>query len=208
VKVYKDLQRQELFILISSTKMVSSYKTVTAFLLLTVKVLPNQLCITSPHTDIFSQQAITALTSSKPHIAATSWGSPRVDIFGIAPDKTIWHKYDLGSPAGWQPSSGFENMKATAFFYPSVVSWGQNRLDYFHIGKENAAHHKYWDGSQWVRPPPITYPLGEALLKEIEPTRQILRAPRRKLLLWSRRHFLVSQSSRYSRSLSRKHFHP
>jgi hypothetical protein len=188
--------------------MVSSYQTATTLLLLAVKVDPNQSYIISPHTNIFSQQAITALTPSNSHIAATSWGSPRVDIFGIAPDKTIWHKYDLGSPSGWQPNSGFENMKATAFFYPSVVSWGQNRLDYFHVGKENAAHHKYWDGSQWVGPTPTSYCGCSVAKKKVESTRQILRASRRKFYLRSRRHFLVSQSSRYCRSLSRKHFHP
>lgn len=113
----------------------------------------NVLPVDTPkHTIAYSQQTTTAFNPSNAAIAATSWGFPRVDIFGIAPDKTIWHKYDVGSPVGWEPKPGFENMKGTAFFHPSVISWGQNRLDYFHIGKENAAHHKYWDGTAWVRP--------------------------------------------------------
>ncbi|KAE9987503.1 hypothetical protein EG328_002488 [Venturia inaequalis] len=112
--------------------MSPSTKTATAFLLL------------------LTAKAITALSTPNAHIAAISWGFPRVDIFGIAPDKSIWHKYDLGSPQGWRPDPGFENMLGTAFHHPSVISWGQNRLDCFHIGKENAAHHKYWDGTQWL----------------------------------------------------------
>jgi hypothetical protein len=125
---------------------MSSMKIVVALWLLTSTVSLIDLC--THQTSTYLQKGATALNAA---IDATSWGSPRVDVFGIAPDKTMWHKYDVGSPIGWQPRSGFENMNATAFFYPSVVSWGQNRLDYFHIGKEDAAHHKYWDGSQWVR---------------------------------------------------------
>lgn len=85
---------------------------------------------------------------SNSKVVATSWGAPRVDVFGVAPDNTIFHKYETGY--GWAPRSGFENMGGNAVGAPSVVSWGQNRLDYFYVGNDSEAKHKYWDGSQWV----------------------------------------------------------
>ena len=68
-------------------------------------------------------------------------------MFGIAPDKTIWHKFSGFN--GWEPNHSFENLSSTAYGYPVAVSWGPGRTDYFYLGDKNAAFHKYFDGEQW-----------------------------------------------------------
>ncbi|KAK3061750.1 hypothetical protein LTS18_005524 [Coniosporium uncinatum] len=99
-------------------------------------------------------KAAGAASTSNGSLAITSWGAPRLDVFGVAPDNTIWHKYEAGTGFGWEPGNGlFENMNATAFENPVATSWGNNRLDHVHIGRKSAAFHKYWDGFQWARIP-------------------------------------------------------
>jgi hypothetical protein len=69
-----------------------------------------------------------------------------LDVFGIADDQSIFHRYYRGSQ--WEPSPGFESMNGIVPTYaPTAVSWALGRLDYFIIGDDNAAYHKYWDGS-------------------------------------------------------------
>jgi hypothetical protein len=81
-------------------------------------------------------------------ITAVSWEAPRADIFGRAPDSSIWHKYDTGN-GEWQPPSGFERVPATAAGAVEAVSWGPNRFDLFYPSNDGGIAHKYWDGHQW-----------------------------------------------------------
>lgn len=89
--------------------------------------------------------AASAVAASKTiDIAASS--ALGLDVFGIADDKSIFHKYYRGSQ--WEPNPGFESMNGTVPTYaPTAVSWAAGRLDYFVIGGDNAAYHKYWDSS-------------------------------------------------------------
>lgn len=69
-----------------------------------------------------------------------------MDVFGIAKDKSIFHKYYRGGQ--WEPVPSFETMNGTVPTYgPTAVSWAAGRLDYFVVGGDTAAYHKYWDGS-------------------------------------------------------------
>jgi hypothetical protein len=92
-------------------------------------------------------------------IAVASWGSNRLDIFGLGTDNQMFHKAWDGnawrpSPTGWEPLGGkFDSP-------PAVASWGSNRLDIFGLGTDNQMFHKAWDGNAW-RPSPTDWePLG------------------------------------------------
>ncbi|QDS67863.1 hypothetical protein FKW77_007812 [Venturia effusa] len=96
-------------------------------------------------------KAITAISTPNAHIVATSWGSPRVDVFGIAPDKSIWHKYDIGSPGEGEYSERLEGNFSSGL---AVTSWTPNRLDIVGRSQTNTYLHKAWTGAAWY--PSIT----------------------------------------------------
>ncbi|KAI1434072.1 hypothetical protein GGR50DRAFT_444035 [Xylaria sp. CBS 124048] len=80
-------------------------------------------------------------------VEAVSWGDPRVDLFGIAPDRSIWHKFYTGYD--WQPDK-FERIAAEAGTCPSVSSWGPGRFDIVWIDASSGhVAHKYFDGGAW-----------------------------------------------------------
>ena len=69
-------------------------------------------------------------------IAAASWGSNRLDIFGLGTDNQMYHEaWDsnqwLPSPTDWEPLGGIFHSA------PAVVSWIANRLDIFCLGRDN-----------------------------------------------------------------------
>lgn len=89
----------------------------------------------------FADSRQTAIAASSFAISAVSWGTQRIDVFGVAPDSSIWHKYHAG-PSGWEPTT-FETMNGTVDYAPAAVSWAAGRLDYFVVGdKTNGAYHK------------------------------------------------------------------
>jgi hypothetical protein len=51
-----------------------------------------------------------------------------MDVFGIAPDASVWHKFYTGYD--WQPTKRFENMNGICTGSPTAISRGPNRLDY------------------------------------------------------------------------------
>lgn len=82
----------------------------------------------------------------------TSWAVDRLDVFGIARDGELYHKYWDGSV--WNPSGDQLERLAPNFGFNSgaaAVSWGHNRIDVFAIGDEENMVHIYWDGSQWSK---------------------------------------------------------
>ncbi|KAI1291412.1 hypothetical protein F5Y03DRAFT_33320 [Xylaria venustula] len=81
------------------------------------------------------------------HISAVSWGDPRVDLFGLAPDKSIWHKFYTGYD--WQPEK-FERVPSESASDPSVSSWGYGRLNLVWVNaSDGAVLHKWIDGGSW-----------------------------------------------------------
>ncbi len=83
--------------------------------------------------------------SSPPAVA--SWGSGRLDIFGIGTDNQMYHKWWDGkwgpSQTDWDPLGGVFSSP------PAVASWGSGRLDIFGIGFDNQMYHKWRDGTEW-----------------------------------------------------------
>ncbi|KAH8158241.1 hypothetical protein CIB48_g10006 [Xylaria polymorpha] len=76
--------------------------------------------------------------------------TPRVDIFGRAPDQSIWHKFYTGYD--WQPDQ-FERIPSESAGCPSVSSWDYGRLDLVWVDNSNkTVLHKYFDdgwGPSW-----------------------------------------------------------
>ncbi|KAI1347191.1 hypothetical protein F5Y01DRAFT_296033 [Xylaria sp. FL0043] len=80
-------------------------------------------------------------------ISAVSWGDPRVDLFGLAPDKSIWHKFYTGYD--WQPEQ-FERVPSETIDCPSVSSWGYGRLDLVWTSQsDGAVLHKWFGRGSW-----------------------------------------------------------
>ena len=89
--------------------------------------------------------------------AVVSWGSGRLDIFGLGDDG---HYYHQAWENGWQPSrttwEDHGNDGTGPFVGPPVVtSWGANELDIFGVGADGAGYHQRWDGG-WI-PSQFTY---------------------------------------------------
>ncbi|KAI0096377.1 hypothetical protein GGR51DRAFT_32292 [Nemania sp. FL0031] len=80
-------------------------------------------------------------------ISAVSWGYPRVDLFGAAPDNSIWHKFYTGYD--WQPEQ-FERIPSQVADCPGVSSWDYGRLDLVWTNQTGGnVLHKYFDGGNW-----------------------------------------------------------
>jgi hypothetical protein len=94
--------------------------------------------------------------------AAVSWGPNRLDVFGVASDAQMYHRYFDGRswPQGWEslgaPAKGNAFVSA-----PAAVSWGWggNRLHVFGLGTDQQVYHRYWEGKAWL-PPYGWEPLG------------------------------------------------
>ncbi|KAK8091293.1 hypothetical protein PG994_000798 [Apiospora phragmitis] len=56
--------------------------------------------------------AVVAALTDDPCLSAVSWSDPRVDLFGVAADASIWHKFYTGHD--WQPVSKFEYLPSHA----------------------------------------------------------------------------------------------
>ena len=83
-------------------------------------------------------------------IVTTTWGTNRLDIFGIDTQGKINHQYYDGS--AWQPSlSKPETLggDCAAGLASTAVTWGKDRLDVFCTGPKGDLLHQYYDGSQW-----------------------------------------------------------
>ncbi|KAI0503382.1 hypothetical protein F5B22DRAFT_550979 [Xylaria bambusicola] len=80
-------------------------------------------------------------------ISAVSWGDPRVDIFGWADDKSIWHKFYTGYD--WQPEK-FERIPSESTSCPAVSSWAYGRLDLVWVSHaDETVIHKWFGGGSW-----------------------------------------------------------
>lgn len=83
-----------------------------------------------------------------PCLSAVSWSDPRVDLFGVAEDSSIWHKFYTGHD--WQPADKFEYLPSQAKGCPSVTSWGEGRLDIVYVNASGGnVMHKYFGGGEW-----------------------------------------------------------
>ncbi|KAI1424696.1 hypothetical protein F5Y12DRAFT_751281 [Xylaria sp. FL1777] len=98
-------------------------------------------------TSIVLSLSITLALAKSSCISAISWGYLRVDLFGRAPDKSIWHKFYTGYD--WQPEQ-FERVPSESTSCPSVSSWGSGRLDLVWVNESDGAMlHKWIDNGTW-----------------------------------------------------------
>ncbi|KAF1813405.1 fucose-specific lectin [Eremomyces bilateralis CBS 781.70] len=78
------------------------------------------------------------------HPASVSWGSNRLDVFGIGADTGLWHRSNSGN--GWE---GWEPMGGAFTSPPAAVSWGQGHMCVFGVGTNKEMWYKSWAGTGW-----------------------------------------------------------
>jgi hypothetical protein len=77
--------------------------------------------------------------------AVVSWGSNRIDLFGVGRNTAVWHKAWNGS--AWEEWHDIGGVCAEFGQPVAVSSWGANRLDIFCKGQDNTVWHTYWDNA-------------------------------------------------------------
>ncbi|KAL8923248.1 MAG: hypothetical protein Q9172_003190 [Xanthocarpia lactea] len=76
-------------------------------------------------------------------LAVTSWGENRLDIYGVASEYLLYHKYWDGSQWSDWEYLGWQRLEGVA-----ATSWSANRLDI--VVKADAQYfYKYYDGHAW-----------------------------------------------------------
>jgi hypothetical protein len=73
-----------------------------------------------------------------------SWAPKRFDVFAVADDGTLWHRWRNDSE--W---SAWESLGGDLVGSPVGVAWAADRLDLFGVGSDGALWHQWWDGSNW-----------------------------------------------------------
>jgi hypothetical protein len=94
--------------------------------------------------------AILATAAAKPDacVSSVSWTDPRVDVFGVAPDSSIWHKFYTGWD--WQPESQFERLHTPSASCPVTSTWGEGRFDIVYVNASGSnVLHKSYGGGAW-----------------------------------------------------------
>ena len=100
-------------------------------------------------SSLYSQAQATAqtTTSDSNTLSTISWGSNRVDVFGLT-GSNLTHKYWDGFR--WGPNTvDLETLGNGLATPPAAVTWGIDRLDIFGLDDHNVIKHQYWDGSAW-----------------------------------------------------------
>jgi hypothetical protein len=103
-------------------------------------------------------------------IAATSWGPNRLDLFYVAPDRSLGHRYSNDGGTTWSSHESWGGWISS----PSAVSWGVNRIDIVAIGGDQQLYHQWY--TPWHAPNASTpwEPLG---VYAIEPPAISTRGP-------------------------------
>lgn len=79
------------------------------------------------------------------HVAVSSWGPGRIDVFGPASDGSVWHK--VFSNSAW---SGWSSIGGNTPFKPAAFSMKSNWVDVVYTGTDKALYRKTWDGKTWI----------------------------------------------------------
>jgi hypothetical protein len=100
----------------------------------------------------------------KSPITVESWGSDRLDIFGVGSIRNqpfpIQMLHKAWANGEWHPSPGWERLGGSFNSPPAVASWGPNRLDIFALGRDDQMFHKAWAEGRWHPSPTTWEPLG------------------------------------------------
>lgn len=159
------------------TRSLPRMKQVTALSLLTCLALANACSQSAePEVSTISSDVMTDPTwipASGGYyggIAATSWGPNRLDLFYVAPDHSLGHRYSNDGGTSWSSHESWGGWVS----WPSAVSWGVNRIDIVAIGGDSQLYHQWY--TPWHAPTPSTpwEPLG---VYAIEPPAISTRGP-------------------------------
>ena len=74
---------------------------------------------------------------------AVSWGTDRIDLFTVAPDRSLVHRSFDGDR--WSEPTSLGGRLASA---PAATAWGVDELQVFAIFGD--VGHRWWDGTRWV----------------------------------------------------------
>ena len=77
--------------------------------------------------------------------AVVSMAKDRIDVFGLAADHQLVHRWWDGKAR----SGAFETLGGNFTSQPEVVSAGPNQLDVFAVGADFAMHHRSWTAAGW-----------------------------------------------------------
>ncbi|KAI2628162.1 hypothetical protein GGS21DRAFT_244866 [Xylaria nigripes] len=90
---------------------------------------------------------VTLASADSSCLSAVTWGIPRIDLFGVVPEKSIWHRFYTGYD--WQPE-GFEQIAAEGATCPSLSSWEYGRFDIVWANDSSwNVMHKYYARGNW-----------------------------------------------------------
>lgn len=74
-----------------------------------------------------------------------------LDVFGAAPNGSVWTKLSNNSGKSWEPLNGFQYVAASAKDCPSVTVSGPNQTDVYYVNKTgNNVLHKYLSAGTWL----------------------------------------------------------
>jgi hypothetical protein len=90
------------------------------------------------------QIGVTGASLDPATIGASSWKPDRIDVFGRAPDKSVWHT-SYQESRGWRQR---DPLGATVTSGPAAVSWAPDRIDVFARGLDAAIWHMAWRGER------------------------------------------------------------
>lgn len=78
------------------------------------------------------------------HVASSSWGPDRMNVFGAASNGQIYHKsFIRGYWSDWESLGGYTLMK------PSAFSIKPNWVDVVYTGPDRMLYRKTWNGYSW-----------------------------------------------------------
>jgi hypothetical protein len=95
--------------------------------------------------------------------AVVSWGTDRLDVFVLGPDRAMSHRAWAGE--SWLPPDGWEPLGGTFASPPAAVSRAPGLLDVFGLGVDRAMLIRTWDGTSWS-PRDGWHPLGGEFTSE------------------------------------------
>ena len=96
--------------------------------------------------------------------ASVSWGTNRLDVFGIGSDNQLYHNYWAGS--GWLTSWEEHTLPVAPAGGPGASANMNvaNRMDAYIVGTDGNCYHQYWTGSSWSAWENLGAPSGTTLV--------------------------------------------
>ena len=78
-------------------------------------------------------------------LTAVSWGSGRIDLFWMGPDRDLMHRM-WSEAGGW---SADESLGGELAAPAAVTAWAENEMEVFAVFSDGQLWDRYWDGAAW-----------------------------------------------------------